>query len=138
MLIRHTIALMVTMVLVTGCGGPLWQFPGGALAGEEKDFREIVLPASGGVMALETNPPDPYSVHVGYVLIDGKLYIDPAEARRWYQNITKDPTIRLRLDGSDIVYRATAVAETDPEILASFDADRHVLRMEARPVDAMD
>jgi len=80
-------------------------------------------------MQLETNPAEPYSVNVGYAVIDGNMYIDPAESRRWYQNIKQNPTIRLRFDGKRVVHPATAVAETDPAVLGQFEADRRVLRI---------
>ena len=36
---------------------------------------------------LETRPADPYSVHLNYFVRDGDLFIDPAEGRRWLEQI---------------------------------------------------
>ena len=117
-----------------GCSGPLWQFPGGALSGPEQQLNSAQIPAEGGVMQLETNPDEPYSVNVGYVVIGGSAYIDPADSRRWYQNITSNALIRVRFNDSDVVYTAVAVAEVDPEVLSRFEADRHVLQIAPRQV----
>lgn len=117
-----------------GCSGPLWQFPGGALSGPEQQLNSARIPAEGGVMQLETNPDEPYSVNVGYVVIGGSAYIDPADSRRWYQNIKSNALIRVRFNDSDVVYTAVAVAEVDPEVLSGFEADRHVLRIAPRQV----
>lgn len=117
-----------------GCSGPLWQFPGGALSGPEQQLNSARIPAEGGVMQLETNPDEPYSVNVGYVVIGGSAYIDPADSRRWYQNIKSNALIRVRFNDSDVVYTAVAVAEVDPEVLSRFEANRHVLRIAPRQV----
>tara|TARA_R110002167_G_scaffold135114_3_gene321405 strand:- start:894 stop:1145 length:252 start_codon:yes stop_codon:yes gene_type:complete len=83
-------------------------------------------------MQLETQPADPYSVNIGFVLLDGNIYIDPAEDRQWYQNILTDPAVRIRFDGSDLVHPMLTVRETDPATLAQFDPTRIVLRLEPR------
>lgn len=122
----------LTAVLMSACSGPLWQLPGGALSGPEQQLNPAQIPAEGSVMQLETNPDDPYSVNVGYVVIGGSVYIDPADSRRWYQNIKSNPLIRVRFNGSQVVYTAVAVAEDDPGMLSRFEADRHVLRIAPR------
>jgi|ETN07SMinimDraft_1059922.scaffolds.fasta_scaffold650037_1 hypothetical protein len=85
--------LIVMLFGLTACGGPFFYFAGGRLSGEEAPLVE--LPISSGVIQLETLPDDPYSVNVGYILLEGKLYLDPAEDRQWYKNILSDPAVRI-------------------------------------------
>ncbi len=124
--------LILISALLPGCSEPLWFFPGGTLDGEESPLLLKDLPAAGGVMALETNPVDPYSVTIGYSVIDGNMYIDPADGRRWYQNMVANPQVRIRLEGGTSVHPAVAVAETDLGVLERFEADRKVLRLMPR------
>ena len=125
-----TIALLA--IATGGCSGPLGYFPGGALSGPEAPLDLTTLPAEGGVIELETNPADPYSVNVGFVVIAGNMYIDPADGRTWYEHIEVDPAVRLRFAGDRLIRPATAVRETDSSVLAQFEADRNVLRLEPR------
>ncbi len=117
---------------VQGCSGPVWQFPGGAMEGPEQALSMDMLDNAGGVIQLETNPADPYSVNIGYVVVNGNMYIDPTESRTWYQNIKADARVRIRFDGEKVIHPAKAVEEQDPVILARFENDRHVLRVVPR------
>jgi len=125
---KKSTAILLAILLLTGCDGPTWQFPGGALSGEEKPFDLSVVPQQGGVIQLETNPDEPYSVNVGYVVIGGNMYVDPTESRSWYQNMKANPLVRVRFDGTSVVYSALAVAETEQAVLSQFEDDRHVFR----------
>ena len=98
-------------------------------SGEEKPFDLSVLAPEGGVIQLETNPVDPYSVNVGYLVVGGNMYVDPAESRTWYQNMKASPLVRIRFDGTEVVYPAVAVVETEQEVLSQFESDRHVFRL---------
>ena len=123
------------LLAVTACGGPIGIIPGGELSGEEVSadaWSEVI--SDSGTLDLETDPANPYSVRIGFVFRDGTLYIDPAEERRWYQNLRADPSVRVRLDGR--IYRARAVRVTDPDELQGFDPDRHVHRLELAGGDA--
>ncbi len=126
------VATLSLSLLLAACSGPLWSFPGGALEGEEAPLVLADLPADGGVIVLETNPSAPYSVNIGFTVVNGNMYIDPAESRTWYQNIAADPLIRIRLEGAEIIHPAVAVTETDPTVLAGFEAGRIVLRLMPR------
>ena len=126
------LATIASSILLSGCSGPLWQFPGGALSGPEQAFDASMIEADGGVIQLETSPQDPYSVNVGYVTIKGNMYLDPASGRTWFQNMRENPLVRIRFSGSDSIYPAVAVAETDPAVVAQFAADRHILRIDPR------
>ena len=117
------------LLALAGCGGPLGIIPGGELSGSEataSDWSEVV--SESGTLDLETRPEDPYSVRIGFVLRDGRIYIDPAEERAWYQNLEADPSVRVRI--GDRIYRARAVPVTDPTELEGFDPERRVQRLE--------
>ena len=128
-LLRFSCSLSVICLLV-GCGiGP---FPGGRLEGREaslSQYDRMALPES-TVVLLETRPAKPYSVHVQLFRLAEGLYFDPAAERRWLQFIDEDDRVRIRFSGDPTVYRARAVRETDPEVLARFDDDLVILRVE--------
>lgn len=122
----------------TACGGPFLLLPGGALRGEvvETPVTDWSFVEASHV-ALEVRPTDPYSVNVGYVLRDGRLYVDPAEGRRWLACIREDPRVRVRVGGR--VYAARAVRVTDESELAGFGPDRFVYRLDgAAPFSPID
>ena len=117
------------LLAVAACGGPIGIIPGGVLSGEEASaaaWSEVV--SDSGTLDLETDPGDPYSVRIGFVFREGNVYIDPAQERRWYQNLQANPSVRVRIEGR--IYRARAVAVTDPEELRGFDPERHLQRLE--------
>lgn len=120
--------LIAYLLVLPACNEPFVYFSGGRLAGEQAPL--LTLPTSNGVMQIETLPEDPYSVNIGFFVLDGKLYIDPAADRQWYQNILIDPTVRIRFDGHEQVHPMLTIIETDPTILAEFDPARIVLRLE--------
>jgi len=120
------------VLLASGCGGPMLMIPGGALRGEvvEEPVTDWSF-ADDRFVDLEVRPADPYSVELNYVVRDGALYIDPAEGRRWLDHIRADPRVRVRFDGK--VYAARAVLVEDPAVLADFEPDRFVYRLDGRP-----
>lgn len=122
--------LALALLTLAACGEPFFYFSGARLNGEEASLLEF--PSASGVMQLETLPSDPYSVNIGFVLLDGKIYIDPAQDRQWYQNILVEPAVRIRFEDSDLVHPMSAVKETDPATLAQFDPQRIILRLEPR------
>ena len=121
----------VLIALALGCGGPFIVFPGGKLKGEV-----VTEPISdwsfvdSWFLDLETRPADPYSVELNYVVRDGRLYIDPAEGRRWFEHIREDPRVRVRF-GSKI-YPLKAVLVGRPGELEGFPEDRFVYRLDPR------
>ena len=126
MKVRH---LAAGLWLIAGCGGPLGMLPGGALEGTPASAESWAFAAGFDTLALETRPEDPYSVNIGFVLKNERLYIDPAAERAWYEHIVDQPNVRVRFaDGK--IYRARAVPVTDPGEREGFDPDRHVLRLE--------
>jgi hypothetical protein len=126
-------ATAAAAVLLAACGGPFLLLPGGALSGTPvttpvQDWSEI---ATDAFVDLEVRPEDPYSVELNYVLRDGKLYIDPAEGRRWFDHLRQDPRVRVRF--GDRIYPGVAVLVGRPGELPGFDADRYVYRIDSRP-----
>lgn len=128
---RSALLMLTFALLAAGCGGPMLVFPGGALRGEV-----VSTPVDDWSFAddrfidLETRLDDPYSVELNYFVKDGKLYVDPAEGRRWLDHIRADPRVRVRLGGK--VYPTTAVLVGKPGELEGFDADRFVYRLDSR------
>lgn len=122
---------LVGIALASGCAGPVLVFPGGELGGtvveEPVDDWSFVDSA---FIDLETRPDDPYSVELNYVVRDGKLYLDPAEGRRWLDHIRADPRVRVRFDGR--IYPLKAVLVERPGELEGFDPDRFVYRLDPR------
>ena len=130
---RALLLLVTITVAIAGCSGPVWQFPGGALQGKEQHLQFAKIPSTGGLLQLETNPEDPYSVNLGFVVIDGAVYLDPTKSRTWYQNIKKNPKVRIRFEDADFIHPALASVESNPAILSQFEADRIILRLMPMP-----
>ena len=128
---RLLITGTICVSLLLGCGGPMLIFPGGALSGEvvEQPVENWSFVDSSFV-DLEVRPSDPYSVELNYVVRDGKLYIDPAEGRKWLDYIREDPRVRVRFDGK--VYPLRAVLVGKPGELDGFDSDRFIYRLDPR------
>ncbi|MCR9278785.1 MAG: hypothetical protein NXH85_12495 [Pseudomonadaceae bacterium] len=129
---RVVTTILVSVFILSACSGPTLMFAGGELAGSEGSLHEATIPAEPVVIQLETRPSDPYSVNVGAVPINQSLYIDPAEERTWFQHIAVDDKVRIRLPGDETIYTAQAVRETSDEVLAQFEPDRIVLRLDPR------
>ena len=123
--------LVLVGVLLAGCGGPFLVFPGGRLSGEEvsepvEDWSFV----TDRFVDLETRPDDPYSVELNYFVVDGKLYLDPAEGRAWLDHMREDPRVRVRFDGKIYPLKATLVG--GPGEVEGFDPERYVYRLDPR------
>ena len=127
----RVLVLVVGLSLALGCGGPVLVFPGGELSGdvvsEAVDDWSFVTDR---FVDLEVRPNDPYSVELNYFVREGKLYIDPAEDRTWYQYLKDDDRCRVRF--GDKIYPVRAVLVGKPGELEGFDADRYVYRLDSR------
>lgn len=126
-----SVLALLGALLASACGGPFLVFPGGELSGEvvtepvdDWGFVEDRF------VDLETRPDDPYSVELNYVVKDGKLYVDPAEGRRWLEHIRADPRVRVRFSGK--IYPLRAVLVGRPGELDGFDPERFVYRLDPR------
>jgi hypothetical protein len=127
------VLLGLSVLALGGCSGPFLVFPGGRLGGEE--MTEPVADwsfADSMFMDLELRPDDPYSVTLNYFVRDGKLYVDPAEDRQWYQYLKADDRVRVRFGFDDRVYPLRAVLVGKPGELEGFDSDRYVYRLDPR------
>lgn len=124
--------LACLVLLLAACGGPVSFMAGGALAGPEAPFDASVVPPADTVIALETRPAEPYSVHVNGLVVDGRLFVDPAPERKWHGFLLADDLVRLRIDGGDVVYAARVTPLSDPVLLEKFDAQRDVFEIVAR------
>jgi len=124
------IAAIVALVVSTGCGGPALVIPGGALSGPVVAVPESWEGTDAAFLDLEVRPGNPYSVQLNYVVADGKLYIDPAEGRRWFDYLREDERVRVRLSGD--VYELKAVLVGRPGELSGFDSDRYIYRLDPR------
>lgn len=128
---RKSLVVAFVAMLLTACGGPMFFVPGGSLDGEV-----VKAPVADWSFVkdrfaeLETRPSDPYSVVVEYIVKDGNLYIDPAEARRWYDHIQTDPLVKVRFDRK--VYPLKAVLVGRPGELEGFAEDRFIFRLDPR------
>ena len=111
--------------------GPIGPFAGGRLKGEEAAW-----PADWSRLAqvenaqLETNPDDPHSINIWFVVVDSRPYLatsllrgsDVPEEREWVRNVSADPEIRIRIDGVVYAGRVEPVgdAETKARVFAQF------------------
>jgi hypothetical protein len=127
----RVVAALAVALATSACGGPMLGIPGGELSGEvvtepvdDWSFVDDLF------VELETRPEDPYSVELNYIVIDGRLYIDPAEGRTWLEYIRADPNVRVRFDGR--VYPMKAVLVGRPGELEGFDPDRYIYRLDPR------
>jgi hypothetical protein len=130
---KNLLLSSIVLMFLAGCSGPFLVFPGGALGGTE--VTEPVDDWSfldSSFIDLEVRPEDPYSVTLNYFVRDGKLYIDPAEDREWYQYLKADDRVRVRFGFDDHVYPLKAVLVGQPGEVEGFDADRYVYRLDPR------
>lgn len=130
--LRGAAAIAIALSVCLACGGPILVFPGGALSGEVvhepvEDWSFV----SDAFVDLETRPDDPYSVELNYIVREGKLYLDPAEGRTWFEYLKTDLNVRVRF--GDKIYPVTAVLVGRPGELEGFDDDRFIYRLDSRP-----
>jgi len=117
---------LTTSLILSACGGPLGPLGGGKLSGEEATLPNGDWSFAQGieVVQLETQPADPQSINIWIGVLDDQLYLptslilgeeDPAE-RGWVQQVTANPSIRLRVNG--VVYPAQAQRVSDAALIA--------------------
>ncbi len=111
---------LILVFAAFGCSGPFGLLPGGRLGGEARPApSDWTFAGDYGTVQLETKPEDPYSVNVGFTVLDGRLYINAGDTEtQWVKNMTQDPLVRLRMDGA--LYDLRAERVTDPAEIAAF------------------
>ena len=127
--VTRVVILLVALSLA-GCQAPFLIFSGSTLSGEPATATDFGFAAAHSLLQLEVRPENPYSVILRISVIDGELYIDAADRRRWHRYLKNDANVRVKIDG--LVYPAFAVVETEPFILARFGEERTVYRIEPR------
>jgi hypothetical protein len=112
--------LLLPVLAAFACSGPFGLLPGGGLEGAIGPVpSDWSFAGDYGTAQLETRPEDPYSVNLGYTILDGALYINAGDTEtQWVQNITADPQVRLRMEG--VIYELHADRVTDAAEIASF------------------
>ncbi len=107
----RSLAVVVLVAQLVGCGDPLSTIPGGKLAGETTAAPAIWtdLPE---IIQVETRPSDPYSINIWGVGIERDLYIATGtDGTTWTGFIKDDPHVRVRIDAS--MYELLAMSVTD-------------------------
>ena len=129
--VRRVLVVMV-LVLAAGCSQPLLMLPGGALEG-----RVVPLPADWSTLAaiktiqIETQPDDPYSVHLWIVTIDDVPYIHAGANRAtWVEHLEVDPRLRLRV--GEELYELAGARVSAADEFARF-ADAYEAKYDRRP-----
>ena len=105
--------LTACLLVVAGCGEPLYTIPGGQLAGPEGE-----APAQWSqvpdTFQLETRPAEPYSINIWGVAMGGDLYVATSpEGANWTPYIEADPRVRVRFDEEVYPLRAVLVDDAD-------------------------
>lgn len=114
-------ALLVGLA-ASGCNGPTFLLPGGKLDGEAKPApSDWAFAGEYGTAQIETRPDDPYSVNVGFTVLDGRVYVNAGDTEtQWVKNIAADPRVRLRIEGG--LYDLRAERVTDSAEISAFAA----------------
>ncbi len=117
--------MLVMILLFTGC--QLVTLAGGELKGEIKTTENFAFAADHKLLRLEVNPASPYSVWLRVTVIDGHLYIDAAERRKWHKLLQSNPAVRIKL--GDNIYLAEATVMQEPAIAAKFLSGRTIYKI---------
>ncbi|MEM7098582.1 MAG: hypothetical protein AAF541_10030 [Pseudomonadota bacterium] len=130
-MIRY-LSVIALCSLLNACGnGPILMLPGGELQGTVVDqpvsdwsFLEAQF------VHLETDPNEPYSVELNYIVREGQLFIDPAEGKVWLDNLRANPNARVRF--GEMIYPVRATLVGQPGELDGFGSDRFIYRLDYR------
>ncbi len=111
---------LLGLLVTSGCNGPLGLFPGGRLGGETRGAPpDWSFAGEYGTAQLETRPEEPYSVNLAYTVLDGQLYVNAGGTQtRWVENMSANPLVRLRVEGT--IYELRAERVTSDEEIAAF------------------
>jgi len=119
--------LIFSVLLLTACQSPFLTFPGGELTGMTGESSSFSFAGEFKTLHLEVRPGAPYSVILRVVMLNGKLYIDAAEGRRWHRFLKTDNHVRIKLGKK--IYLATANKITDPVVTSEFLEGRTIYEL---------
>ena len=113
------LARMLPLLALAACSGPVFLLPGGRLDGQSRSApADWTFAGASGTAQLETRPEHPYSVNLAFTILDGALYVNVGGTEtQWVENMTRNPLVRLRLEGALYDLRAERVMDRG-EILA--------------------
>ncbi len=102
--------LIVIISLLASCTDPIVMVPGGKLKG-------LVTPAPStwsevpGVVQLEVQPSDPYSLNIWAVVSNGNLHV-ATRAAKWVPMLEASREVRVKIDGKIYELRADRLTES--------------------------
>ena len=126
-LAMKAISMILVLSLLCACQTPVLTLPGKQLKGTEATTTNFAFAARYKLLKLEVNPEKPYSVILRCTVLDGELYVDAAESRKWAKYLESDKRVRLKL--GDAIYDAVAESILDPEITERFLKGRTIYRL---------
>lgn len=117
---ERLLSVWMLMLALSGCNGPTLLLPGGKLEGEVAPTPpDWAFAGDYGTAQLETHPEEPYSVNLAFTIVAGRLYVNAGGTQtQWVKNMSANPWVRLRLDGTLYALRAERV--TDSAEVATF------------------
>jgi len=110
-----TLGLVVLLSApLAGCGGPVGPVPGFSLDGPPamQPVNDFLFARYLDTLDLEIRPESPYSVEVGFVEREGRIYVSGRSWAYWVRRLVNHPDARIYLAAE--VYDVTAVQVTDP------------------------
>jgi len=127
------LALLLSVPLA-GCGGPVGPMPGFALDGPPamQPVNDFLFARYLDRLDLEIRPESPYSVRVGFVEREGRIYVSGRSWAYWVRGLMNHPEARIYLAAE--IYDVTAVQVTDPSELEAVGESGVVFRLDPRPV----
>jgi hypothetical protein len=127
------LALLLSAPLA-GCGGPVGPMPGFALDGPSamQPVNDFLFARYLDTLHLEIRPESPYSVEVGFVEREGRIYVAGRSWAYWVRGLMNHPDARISLAAE--IYDVTAVQVTDPRELEVVDESGVVFRLDPRAV----
>jgi len=117
---ERLLSVWMLMVALSGCNGPTFLLPGGKLDGEVAPTpTDWSFAGDYGTAQLETHPEEPYSVNLAFTIVGSRLYVNAGGTQtQWVKNMSANPLVRLRLDGT--LYELRAERVTDSAEITSF------------------
>jgi len=95
--------------------GPMGPIPGPELAGSvvEEPVADWTFVDAVKEIQIETRPEDPYSVTTWVTRVEDGIYVFCDDESPWFQYLTDDPRVRIRIEGRIYELSATRVADLE-------------------------